>query len=41
VLLVSEGEEVTVYRFGLSEDGNLVAGSVHSLSKELRTWSAS
>jgi hypothetical protein len=41
VLLVSEGEEVTVYRFGLSEDGNLVAGSVHSLFKELRTWSAS
>jgi hypothetical protein len=41
VLLVNEGEEVTVYRFGLSEDGNLVAGSVHSLFKELRTWSAS
>jgi hypothetical protein len=41
VLLVNEGEELTVYRFGLSEDGNLVAGSVHSLFKELRTWSAS
>jgi hypothetical protein len=41
VLLVSEGEEVTVYRFALSEDGNLVAGSVHSLFKALRTWSAS
>jgi hypothetical protein len=41
VLLVNEGEEVTVYRFGLSEDGNLVAGSVHSLFKELRSWSAS
>ena len=41
VLLVNEGEEVTVYRFGLSEDGNLVAGSVHSLYKALRTWSAS
>jgi hypothetical protein len=41
VLLVSEGEEVTVYRFGLSEDGNLVAGSVHSLFKELRSGSTS
>jgi hypothetical protein len=41
VLLVSEGEEVTVYRFDLSEDGNLRAGSVHSLHKALRTGSAS
>jgi hypothetical protein len=41
VLLASEGEEVTVYRFDLSEDGDLVAGSVHSLYKALRTWSAS
>ena len=41
VLLVSEGEEVTVYRFDLSKDGDLVAGSVHSLYKALRTWSAS
>jgi hypothetical protein len=41
VLLVNEGEEVTVYRFDLSEDGDLVAGSVHSLHKALRTWSAS
>jgi hypothetical protein len=41
VLLVSEGEEVTVYRFDLSEDGDLVASSVHSLYKALRTWSAS
>ena len=41
VLLVSEGEELTVYRFDLSEDGDLVAGSVHSLYKALRTWSAS
>ena len=41
VLLVSEGEEVTVYRFDLNEDGDLVAGSVHSLYKALRTWSAS
>jgi hypothetical protein len=36
VLLVREGEEVTVYRFGLSEAGALVAGSVHSLQKPLR-----
>jgi hypothetical protein len=41
VLLVSEGEEMTVYRFGLSKEGNLVAGSVHSLYKALRTGSAS
>ena len=41
VLLVGEGEEVTVYRFDLSEEGNLLAGSVHSLHKALRTWSAS
>jgi hypothetical protein len=41
VLLVSEGEEVTVYRFDLSEDGDLMAGSVHSLYKALRTGSAS
>jgi hypothetical protein len=41
VLLVSEGEEVTVYRFALSKAGDLVTGSVHSLQKSLRTWSAS
>jgi hypothetical protein len=41
VLLLGEGEELTVYRFELSEDGDLVAGSVHSLHKPLRTWSAS
>src|ERR671918_1812578 len=41
VLLVSEGEEVTVYRFDLSEDGDLMAGSVHSLYKALRTGSTS
>jgi hypothetical protein len=41
VLLVNEGEEVTVYRFNLSEDGNLMAGSVHSLYKALRTGSTS
>jgi len=36
VLLVREGEELTVYRFRLSESGALVAGSVHSLDKPLR-----
>jgi hypothetical protein len=35
-LLVREGEEMTVYRFRLSEAGALVAGSVHSLDKPLR-----
>jgi hypothetical protein len=29
---------VTVYRFDLSEHGDLVAGTVHSLYKPLRTW---
>jgi hypothetical protein len=36
VLLAREGEEMTVYRFRLSEAGALVAGSVHSLHKPLR-----
>ncbi|MGH6898424.1 MAG: hypothetical protein ACREJ5_18040 [Geminicoccaceae bacterium] len=36
VLLVREGEEMTVYRFRLSEAGALLAGSVHSLQKALR-----
>jgi hypothetical protein len=36
VLLVREGQELTVYRFRLSEAGALVAGSVHSLDKPLR-----
>ena len=36
VLLVREGEEMTVYRFRLTESGALVAGSVHSLDKPLR-----
>ena len=35
--LQREGEEVTVYRFRLSEAGALVAGSVHSLHKALRS----
>lgn len=37
VLLAREGEEMTVYRFRLSEAGALVAGSVHGLQKPLRT----
>jgi hypothetical protein len=38
VLLAREGEEMTVYRFGLSAAGALVPGSVHSLQKPLRAW---
>ena len=41
VELVREGEEVTVYRFRLSEDGGLVPGSVHSLRRNLRAWRSS
>jgi len=37
VLLLSDGEETTVYRFRLTEAGDLVPGSVHSLFKELRS----
>jgi hypothetical protein len=36
VLLVREGEELTFYRFRLTDAGALVAGSVHSLQKPLR-----
>jgi hypothetical protein len=36
--LVREGEELTVYRFELSEEGDLVPGSVHSLQRNLRAW---
>lgn len=39
--LTREGEELTVYRFKLSEDGDLVPGSVHSLQRNLRTWRSS
>jgi hypothetical protein len=39
--LTREGEELTVYRFRLSEDGDLVPGSVHSLQRNLRAWRAS
>jgi hypothetical protein len=41
VVLAHEGEELTVYRFELNEDGGLVPGSVYSLYKPLRGWSAS
>ena len=37
VLLLHDGEETTVYRFRLTEEGDLVAGSVHSLFRELRS----
>jgi hypothetical protein len=39
--LVREGEELTVYRFKLSELGDLVSGSVHSLQRQLRSWRSS
>jgi hypothetical protein len=41
VELGREGQELTVYRFRLSEGGDLVPGSVHSLQRELRTWRSS
>jgi len=36
--LVREGQELTVYRFKLESEGNLVPGSVHSLQRKLRAW---
>ena len=39
--LAREGEELTVYRFKLSEGGDLVSGSVHSLQRKLRSWRSS
>ena len=36
-----EGEELTVYRFKLSETGDLVPGSVHNLQHDLRAWRSS
>jgi hypothetical protein len=39
--LVREGEEITVYRFKLSEAGDLVAGSVHNLQHNLRAGGSS
>jgi hypothetical protein len=41
VELVREGEELTVYRFRLAEDGSLIRGSVHSLQRNLRAWRSS
>jgi hypothetical protein len=41
VELGREGQELTVYRFRLSESGDLVAGSVHSLQRDLRAWRSS
>jgi hypothetical protein len=41
VELDREGEEITVYRFKLSDNGDLVAGSVHSLQRDLRAWRSS
>jgi hypothetical protein len=40
VELTREGQELTVYRFTLSEDGGLVPGSVHSVQRPLRAWRA-
>jgi hypothetical protein len=39
--LTREGEELTIFRFRLSEEGDLVPGSVHSLQRKLRTWRSS
>jgi hypothetical protein len=36
-----EGQELTVYRFKLSEEGDLVPGSVHSVQRNLRSWRSS
>ena len=41
VELLREGEEQTVFRFRLSEEGDLVPGSVHSLQRNLRAWRSS
>jgi hypothetical protein len=41
VELGREGQELTIYRFRLSEAGDLVPGSVHSLQRELRSWRSS
>jgi len=41
VELAREGAELTVYRFKLSERGELVPGSVHSVQRDLRTWRSS
>ncbi|MGI9500441.1 MAG: hypothetical protein ACR2P3_10405, partial [Geminicoccaceae bacterium] len=36
--LMREGQELTVYRFKLESEGDLVPGSVHSLHRKLRAW---
>ena len=41
VELRREGEELTVYRFKLDQEGGLVPGSVHSLQRDLRAWKKS
>ena len=33
-----EGEEHTIFRFELDDEGNLVPGSVHNLRRALRSW---
>lgn len=38
VSLGREGEELTVFRFKLTDSGDLVPGSVHSLQRGLRAW---
>jgi hypothetical protein len=38
VSLVRENEEITAFRFTINDMGKLVAGSVHSLQKDLRSW---
>ena len=35
--LAREGDELTVYRFELSDEGGLIPGSVHSLQRNLRS----
>lgn len=35
--LSREGEELTVFRFRLTEEGELIPGSVHSLQRDLRS----
>ena len=35
--LAREGQERTVFRFGLTEKGTVVPGSVHSLQRPLRS----
>jgi hypothetical protein len=35
--LLHEGQETTVFRFQLNENGDLIAGSVHDLPRALRS----